>query len=511
MRVTGGTEGKDYLFDADTATLTVLQGDLTVAGTGSAREKGSIVVFRDYTGTQGNALIYAGTIGDRSQEAEWSGLFVYGDRAAVYGTVTREKELTLGRPLVLGQNATLILTGGNLTAPAVTNRGSLLVAEGASLTADTLENDGLLQNNGKTAIGGGNSRNGGTLENGGEVAFAGGHFANTGLLENDGLLGLYAARAENTGSLESNGTLELDDSTLANAADAAMDGTGTVILGRSGRMEGPEPVEMRTEYRVRFASGEGATVAEETIVTREGKLPALPQAEREGYALDGWFTAPEGGTRVDEKTAITGSQTLYARWSPTGAPVATPTPAPTATATPAPTATPTPAPAATSTPKPTPLEMHTLHFNTMGGLPLEEVRFGLGAPVELWPYTPARAGYLFAGWYSDEALTQPVGTIVLVKDTTIYAKWTADPAASKAAAPADNGGKAVAGKGKGGSAKAAGSEGKNGAAQATSTPAPTPAPEKTGTGGGLPILPVAGGVAVLAAAAVGIVLVRRKR
>lgn len=51
LRVTGGTEGKDYLFDADTATLTVLQGDLTVAGTGSAREKGSIVVFRDYTGT----------------------------------------------------------------------------------------------------------------------------------------------------------------------------------------------------------------------------------------------------------------------------------------------------------------------------------------------------------------------------------------------------------------------------------------------------------------------------
>ena len=421
LRVTGGTEGKDYLFDADTATLTVLQGDLTVAGTGSAREKGSIVVFRDYTGPQGNALIYAEAIGDRSLEAEWSGLFVYGNRAAVYGDVTREKALTLACPLVLGQNATLTLTGGSLTAPAVTNRGSLLVAEGASLTADTLENDGLLQNNGKTAIGGGNSRNGGTLENGGEVAFAGGHFANTGLLENDGLLGLYAARAENTGSLESNGTLELDDSTLANAADAAMDGTGTVILGRSGRMEGPEPVEMRTEYRVRFASGEGATVAEETIVTREGKLPALPQAEREGYALDGWFTAPEGGTRVDEKTAITGSQTLYARWSPTGAPVATPTPAPMATPTPAPMATPTPAPTATPTPAPT------------------------ATP------TPAPA-----------------------------AKSTPKPTPAPTATPA-------------------------------ATPVPTPAPEKTGTGGGLPILPVAGGVAVLAAAAVGIVLVRRKR
>ncbi|WP_204652319.1 InlB B-repeat-containing protein [Gemmiger formicilis] len=57
---------------------------------------------------------------------------------------------------------------------------------------------------------------------------------------------------------------------------------------------------------------------------------------------------------------------------------------------------------------------------------------GVGVAVELWPYTPSRAGYLFMGWYADEALTQPVGTIVLVKDTTIYAKWVVDPAAAAA-------------------------------------------------------------------------------
>ena len=328
LRVTGGTEGKDYLFDADTATLTVLQGDLTVAGTGSAREKGSIVVFRDYTGT---LTLDSVTL----QGADGAALMLQPD-----------------------SQATLVLQGDNLLQ-GTENYAGVYAPAGAELT---ITGTGSL-----TAVGGTGGAGIGGCARSVTPADPGLIRVQSGTVT---ARGGNAARAENTGSLESNGTLELDDSTLANAADAAMDGTGTVILGRSGRMEGPEPVEMRTEYRVRFASGEGATVAEETIVTREGKLPALPQAEREGYALDGWFTAPEGGTRVDEKTAITGSQTLYARWSPTGAPVATPTPAPTATPTPAPAATatpapaatptpapaatPTPAPAATSTPKPTP-------------------------------------------------------------------------------------------------------------------------------------------------------------
>lgn len=180
------------------------------------------------------------------------------------------------------------------------------------------------------------------------------------------------------------------------------------------------------------------------------------------------------------------------------------------------------APKATATPKPTPLEMHTLHFNTMGGLPMDAVKFGLGAPVELWPYTPVRTGYLFQGWYEDEALTKPVSTIVLVKDTTIYAKWAADPTAQK---------------------PASGSTGKPGGGKATATPVPTaapavtadpvpeqppqeepgdipeqapeelpeefteptPAPEAAPENGGFPLVPVAAGAAA-GAVTVGIIL-----
>lgn len=167
-------------------------------------------------------------------------------------------------------------------------------------------------------------------------------------------------------------------------------------------------------------------------------------------------------------------------------------------------------------------ESRTLHFNTMGGLPMDDVKFGLGAPVELWPYTPVRTGYLFQGWYADEALTQPVSTIVLVKDTTIYAKWAVNPAAQTAS-------------GSGSGSSGSGSGGSGSGSKATPTPSPSPTPEPTATPtptpgptatpeptpevapapeetdkGGFPILPVAAGVVVLAALAGGIVWFRRR-
>ena len=40
--------------------------------------------------------------------------------------------------------------------------------------------------------------------------------------------------------------------------------------------------------------------------------------------------------------------------------------------------------------------------------------------------TPSQTGYAFAGWYTDEALTQPyVQTTMPAHDLTLYAKWEA--------------------------------------------------------------------------------------
>ena len=214
--------------------------------------------------------------------------------------------------------------------------------------------------------------------------------------------------------------------------------------------------------------------------------------------------------------------------TPTATPTLTPAPAPTPTATPTPqpTATPTPKPTAapTATPTPTPLEMHTLHFNTMGGLPLDDVKFGLGAPVELWPYTPTRPGYLFMGWYADEALTKPVSTIVLVKDTTVYAKWATDPTAQGAATGGSgnsNGGSGGSGSGSKATPTPEPTATPEPTPTATPTPEPTvtpepspeasPLPEDSDEGGGFPVLPVAAGAAALLVLAGGVFWFRRRR
>lgn len=170
-------------------------------------------------------------------------------------------------------------------------------------------------------------------------------------------------------------------------------------------------------------------------------------------------------------------------------------------------------------------EKRTLHFDTNGGLPLDDVVRGLGAPVELWPYTPVRAGYLFQGWYADQALTRAVSSVVLTKDTTIYAKWAVDPAAT--AAPSGSG------SGSGSSGSSGKGSGSQGGTTITVTPAPTasptptpeptatPTPEPTATPeasaepetdtdtASFPVVPVAAGVIVLVVLVGGITIYRR--
>ena len=179
-------------------------------------------------------------------------------------------------------------------------------------------------------------------------------------------------------------------------------------------------------------------------------------------------------------------------------------------------------PAATATPAPTPLEMHTLHFDTNGGLPMDDVKFGLGAPVELWPYTPVRAGYLFQGWYSDQALTKAVGTIVLVKDTTVYAKWAPDPAAASSGSSGSGSGSGSSGSGNKGGTTITVTPAPTPTATPTPTPTVTPTPEPTATPeatlppeetdtGSFPVVPVAAGAIILLVLVGGIVIFRRFR
>ena len=67
---------------------------------------------------------------------------------------------------------------------------------------------------------------------------------------------------------------------------------------------------------------------------------------------------------------------------------------------------------------------YTLTFDTNGGSAIDKITKDSGTTIDLATYKPTRAGYTFAGWFSDKALTKAVTSVKLTANTTVYAKWT---------------------------------------------------------------------------------------
>lgn len=67
---------------------------------------------------------------------------------------------------------------------------------------------------------------------------------------------------------------------------------------------------------------------------------------------------------------------------------------------------------------------YTLTFDTNGGSAIDKITKDSGTTIDLDAYKPTRAGYTFAGWFSDKALTKAVTSVKLTANTTVYAKWT---------------------------------------------------------------------------------------
>ena len=67
---------------------------------------------------------------------------------------------------------------------------------------------------------------------------------------------------------------------------------------------------------------------------------------------------------------------------------------------------------------------YTLTFDTNGGSAIDKITKDSGTTIDLATYKPTRAGYTFAGWFSDKALTKTVTSVKLTANTTVYAKWT---------------------------------------------------------------------------------------
>ena len=78
--------------------------------------------------------------------------------------------------------------------------------------------------------------------------------------------------------------------------------------------EAPNGVPNPTEWIVTFDANGGDVAESERGVKKGTAIGALPTATRSKYKFIGWYTAPEGGTKISATTKVTCDITYYAQW-----------------------------------------------------------------------------------------------------------------------------------------------------------------------------------------------------
>ncbi|MCQ2104818.1 MAG: InlB B-repeat-containing protein, partial [Fibrobacter sp.] len=115
----------------------------------------------------------------------------------------------------------------------------------------------------------------------------------------------------------------------------------------------------------------------ENVVAEYGAAVSVPNASRPGYTFAGWVPAAPA-TMPAENITLTASWTV---------------------------------------------NQATITFNTNGGNVIQPIVKDCDAAISA-PVAPTKKGYVFAGWYSDEALENPfVFNKMPAEDVTVYAKW----------------------------------------------------------------------------------------
>lgn len=143
-------------------------------------------------------------------------------------------------------------------------------------------------------------------------------------------------------------------------------------------------------YTIRFEANGGKNDTLEMTGIVDKPIGVLPEASRDYYIFDGWYTAPEGGTRIDESfTKNTISEVIvYAHWTPM---------------------------------------TYVMTFNANGGSCDEFTRaYTVDTEITETP-VPTRSYYEFAGWYTEGENNIHVTTSYQQATTdaiTVYAHWT---------------------------------------------------------------------------------------
>lgn len=162
----------------------------------------------------------------------------------------------------------------------------------------------------------------------------------------------------------------------------------------------------KTDYKVSFVTGCDVTVADITVHHGD-PYGELPQVERYGYELTGWYTAAEGGKLVDAETIyeVNGDSVLYARYK----------------------------------------EVKYIFYDANGGAIVDANHVSLGESIRVsydLDQVPtaitnvAKAGYTFLGWYTQKTDGEVYAFDHVLEDhITLYAQY--EPARQVEAVQAD--------------------------------------------------------------------------
>ena len=139
------------------------------------------------------------------------------------------------------------------------------------------------------------------------------------------------------------------------------------------------------KFKVSFSTGEDTSSVEDQVVTYPAAVTKPEDPARRGYTFGGWYTDEACTNAYDFTMPVTKDMTLYAKWT---------------------------------------INTYTVSFDSVGGSSVDEKTVDYNTPITK-PEDPTKTEYTFGGWYEDEACKNAYDfTAPVTKDMTLYAKWT---------------------------------------------------------------------------------------
>ena len=174
--------------------------------------------------------------------------------------------------------------------------------------------------------------------------------------------------------------IESASDAVANVTDPNCGAGATLIVETDGTIQTCGAT--LNKFVVTFnLNGKGTNFTQDVYENRTIAAPADPTTT--GFVFDGWYTNQACTSAFDFSTPITANTTLYAKW----------------------------------------VQALTVTFNLNGHGDSFTQEVVSGAKVSA-PSTPVSAGYVFVGWYSDQACTNEYDFNTPVTSAkTLYAKW----------------------------------------------------------------------------------------